>query len=95
MELTNKRLQYTVINTGETMELQGELNINEQNNEFSINGFIMALPSKEYINNFYYAQKADGKIDKSLTNMQKDKEFLTADFFNDTIDELRRTLNFD
>ena len=93
MELKNKRVQYTVTNEDSNLKLTGEVSLKEQTNDLSFNGSLNDL-SNNYLGNFYYNEREDEKIDKSINGIDKDDLANAEALIASTITALRNELNF-
>ena len=93
MELTNKRTQYTVTETGNDFKLQGELSVNETQNTFTLNGSFQNVDGS-YLGTYSYSQRAGEIIDKNISGIRK-QQFAAVEAFLDgviaaIIDELEQ-----
>jgi len=93
MELKNKRVQYTVTNEDSNLKLTGEISLKDQTNDFSFNGSLSDL-SDNYLGNFYYNEREDEKVDKSINGIDKDDLANAEALIASTITALRNELNF-
>lgn len=93
MELKNKRVQYTVTDEDSNLKLTGEISLKDQTNDFSFNGSLNDL-SNNYLGNFYYNEREDEKVDKSINGIDKDDLANAEALIASTITALRNELNF-
>lgn len=70
MTLTNKRVQYTVEETGQNVKLRGEVSINEDQNTFTVSGSFNQ-ENGDYVGNFYYNEQNGQVVDKNIGGIQK------------------------
>lgn len=70
MTLTNKRVQFTVEETGEHLKLHGEVIMNVEQNTFTVSGSFNQLTG-EHIGGFYYNEQNGQVIDKNFNSIQK------------------------
>lgn len=82
MILSNKRTQYSIEETGTTLSLQGEVNVNETTKLISMNGTFKDA-NNAYLGSFNYSERENNNVDKNINGVSKDliseaEDFLTA-----------------
>lgn len=70
MTLSNKRIQYTVVETANDFKLQGEVSINETQNTFTLSGTFQD-ENNQHLGNFNYSERNGSVIDKNMNGIQK------------------------
>lgn len=88
MQLTNKRISYTVKETGNTYSLNGEVTITEGARISSFNGSFL-IEENNYIGNFNYSEGEDGKVDKHIYSIDKNYQADCCDFLDNVIETLK------
>ena len=82
MILSNKRTQYSVEETGTTLSLRGEVNVNEIAKTVSMHGNFNDT-NGAYLGSFNYSERDNNNVDKNINGISKDliseaEDFLTA-----------------
>ena len=88
MELTNKRITYSVKNEDSNFKLEGEVSINENNVITFFSGTFQTLESN-YAGNFNYSEDGNGLINKSVNSIPQDGEDNAISLLDKTIDEIK------
>lgn len=87
MELTNKRVSYSISNENDNLKMTGDVSVNSNNEISSFNGQIMNLEGM-MIGNFYYSEM-DGKINKNFNNVDFENEEIVCEALRETVKEIK------
>lgn len=88
MELTNKRVIYSVKNEDSNLKLEGEISIDEHNNITQFPGTFYTLESM-YAGNFNYSEDSNGLINKAVNSVPKENEDKAISLLDATVDEIK------
>ena len=88
MEITNRRFQFTVRNTVEGYTLQGEVSKNEEGLITSFNGNVRD-DNNEYLGDFYYNEREDTSINKSVNNVKPEFLETVEDIIQETVNQIK------
>lgn len=88
MEISNKRLMYSVKNEDSNLKLEGEVTIKEDKTISYFSGSFYTLTS-EYAGNFNYSEDENTYINKSINSIPKDNEDKAIALLDKTIDEIK------
>lgn len=88
MEITNRRFQFTVKNTVEGYTLQGEVSKNEEGLITSFNGNVRD-DNNEYLGDFYYNEREDTSINKSVNNVKPEFLETVEDIIQETVNQIK------
>lgn len=88
MELTNKRVQLTVRETGNTYSLGGEVTLDETKRITSFSGSFQNVDNV-YVGYFNYSEDSDGKVNKNVYNINAEDQAACCDFLDDCIVTLK------
>lgn len=91
MELSNKRTQYTVINSNDKMKLVGELMINSDNLISSFNGQLYDV-NDNYVGEFYFNEPRLDVVNKNVSNVKASILSDSEDFITETIDTIKENI---
>ncbi len=87
MELTNKRIQYNVANSNETLSLTGNITIGEESIIDSFNGNISK--DSTHLGNFYFSESSDGTVNFNCNNVAADALVEIEQFILTTVNEVK------
>ena len=88
MELTNKRVQYTVSNESENIKITGEVTVGDSNNSF--NGTVNTL-NGDYSGNFYFNEIDANNVNLNFNNVPADKVGAIYSLIQSTMTEVKAT----
>lgn len=88
MEISNKRLIYSVKNEDSNLKLEGEVTIKEDKTISYFSGTFYTL-STEYAGNFNYSEDQNELINKSVNSISKENEDKAIALLDSTIDEIK------
>ena len=89
--LTNKQTNYTIENVGETLKITGTVAVAEDKRIISFNGNFSTLEGN-YVGNFYYNENENGKSNRSVNDTDTDKYEDADELLDNTIKELKQTV---
>lgn len=92
MTLSNKRTQYQIAESGQNVNIKGEVNILDEQNSFSISGSFTDAQD-QILGSFAYVQQSDGKIDKSVNSIAGTLLQAAETLFNSVIVNVKTELN--
>jgi hypothetical protein len=89
--LTNKKINYTVENTLDSIKLNGTVNIDENNiiTDFNAQFFV---EDSNYIGSMYYSERGD-KVSKNISDIPTDNVNTVEQLVNTTINEIKEELS--
>lgn len=89
--LTNKQTNYAIENVGETLKVTGTVSLAENGRIISFSGNFDTLDGN-YLGNFYYNENESGKSNKSISDIDTDKYEDADELLDNTIKELKQTI---
>lgn len=94
--LNDKQASYQVTNETETLKLIGQVTIKEEDDVITnFNGSFSKLGTNEYCGNFFYSEKADGKVNKQINDIDIQDIADIEKFLNDSVNELKGLIEND
>ena len=90
--ITNKETTYIIKNKNETIEVEGEATIRDNNLISSFNGNFI-VEGNNYIGNFYYNENEDGTINNHINITDNTIYKDVYDFLKLTIEVLKQKVN--
>lgn len=94
--LNDKQASYQVTNETETFKLVGQVTVKEEDNIITnFNGSFSTVGTSEYCGNFFYSEKADGKVSKQLNDIDVQNIADIEKFLNDSVNELKGLIEND
>lgn len=87
MELTNKKIMYSVTNSSDTYKLNGSVTMSEDSKIENLSGNINK--DSESYGNFYYTESSDNKININLSGIPADSLTEAEQFIITTVNEIK------
>lgn len=91
MELTNKRIQYTISNSNDTVKISGELTLGTDNLITSFSGNVTKVDG-ENVGDFYYNEISDTYCNKSVNNMVAEYADSACSLLTSTVASFKESL---
>ena len=92
MELSNKRVSYSVLNSNEAVSLRGEVTISETGLISTFTGTFNDADGR-YCGDFYCNEPESGILNKNLSNIKLDKEVEASALLMNTVKMLKEESN--